>query len=102
MLRKTMPQDFILTEELDLAIADGDFVVGESTLQHQLLLLKLNKGDLKEHPLACVGVARYLKDEDFGGLTGEVKRECENDGMNVTKVELDADGKLTLEALYDY
>lgn len=97
-----MPQDIQLTEGLDLQIAGGDFAIGESTLQHQLLLLRLNKGDLKEYPLACVGVERYLKDEDFGGLTGEVKRECESDGMDVKKVELTDDGKLTLEAWYDY
>lgn len=97
-----MPQDIKLTDELDADITEGDFVIGESTLQHQLLLLKLKKGDLKEHPLACVGVEWYLKDEDFGGLTGEVKRECESDGMKVLKVLLNADGKLTLEAFYDY
>jgi hypothetical protein len=62
----------------------------------------LNKGDMKEFPTACVGVANYLKSEDGLLLPAEIKRECETDGMEVIRVAIDSNGKLDLNARYDY
>jgi len=97
-----MPQDFVYNDAGDTLISNGDWTVDESTLCHQKLLLLLNKGDLKEHPTACVGIQRYLKDDDPLALQSEIKRECEADGMKVTEVKLQSDGKLNLNAKYDY
>jgi hypothetical protein len=97
-----MPKDFLFNDSANLMIENGDLLVDESTIHHQKLLLQLNKGDLKEYPTACVGIARYLKDEDPMGMLGEIKRECESDGMEVKEVTINASGKLKLEAYYGY
>lgn len=82
-----------------MQILNGDFATGEATAQHMALLLACRKGDFKENPTICVGVATWLKDTDVEGLLGEVKKEFERDGMNVKKVEL-SQGKLNIDAAY--
>lgn len=77
----------------------GAWVMGESTLQHQQLLLKYNKGDLKESPLVGVGAEGYLKDEDYDGLYAEIKSEYEKDGMKIKSLVLN-DNNSIIDASY--
>lgn len=92
--------DILLDINYDLQIENGDLVTGNSDEQHQQLLLVCNKGDFKENPTICVGVERWLKDEDdVSGLLGEIKSEFEKDGMKVNSVLL-TDGKLDIDASY--
>jgi hypothetical protein len=91
--------DILLDTDLDLEFANGDFVTGESTTQHQELLLISAKGDFKEYPTACVGAGGYLKDEDVSALLGEAKQEFEKDGMKVNSILFDND-KLLIDAHY--
>lgn len=93
-------QDILLDSNYDILTEDGDFLIGESTVQHQQLLLVCNKGDFKENPAICVGVARWLKDDDKMGVLGEIKKEFEKDGMTVRKVSLTKDDKLNIDAGY--
>ena len=92
--------DILLDETFDLLIAGGDLVTGESTEQHQELLLLTQKGDWKEDTTVGVGVKQYLKDEDSFTLLGTVKKEFERDGMKVLKVGKQ-DGKLIANAVYN-
>jgi hypothetical protein len=93
-------KDLILDATFDLSFANGDFVIDESTQQHQELLLLTNKGDWREDATIAVGVKRWLKDEDDGGdLTGEIKKEFEKDGMRVQSVKIDSTG-ITVNAPY--
>jgi hypothetical protein len=80
-------------------ITNGDFVTGESTLQHQKLLLETAKGDWKESPVVGVGAAAYLKEEDESGLLTEIKSQFELDGMNVKKVAYNNE-QITIDANY--
>lgn len=91
--------DFKLNTDLDLDIANGDFVTGNATSEHQELLIYTVKGDWKENPTIAVGAAGYLKDEDVNGLLGEIKKEFERDGMNVKSVDY-TDEKITVDAAY--
>ncbi len=91
--------DFLLDIDNDLQIANGDLVTGESTLQHQNLLLISSKGAWKENPTVGVGAAGFLKDEDVNGLLAEIKQEFEKDGMKVNSIEY-KDDKITTDAHY--
>jgi hypothetical protein len=91
----------ILTIENDLQIANNDLVMGESTLQHQNHLLISVAADIKEDPLAGVGLQLFLKDETTAdGLTGVIKEKFERDGMNCKYVNIDNEGKLVIDASY--
>lgn len=92
-------QDILLDTDFEPMFANGDFATGESTEQHQELLLACSKGDFKENPTVCVGAAGWLKSEDVSGLLAEIKQEFERDGMTVIKLELAAD-KLYSNAHY--
>jgi hypothetical protein len=92
-------KDILLNTELDLDIANGDLVVGESTVQHQQLLLVTSKGDWKENPLVGVGAAAFLKDEDESGLLNEIRIEFQKDGMDVKAVNIQS-GEINIDANY--
>lgn len=81
--------DLLLDNTNDLQIAANDAVIGESTEQHQYLLALCNKGDYKENPLSCIGLAQWLKDNDIGGALAEMKAQFEKDGMTVNSITYD-------------
>lgn len=95
-----MPQDILLAENFDLLIKDGDLVIGESTRQHQKLLLLANKGEIREFPQRGVGIERWIDDDFSVSLHSAIKREFEADGMTVDLVRGDL-GDLQIEAEYE-
>jgi len=92
-------QDLLIDENWDLILLNGDLTVGESTIQHQRLLLATSKADWRENVLTGVGTVAYLKDEQYGELLSETKKEFEKDGMLVTKVNL-VDDNIIVNATY--
>jgi hypothetical protein len=95
-----MMKDLLIdTTTYEQQIANGDFVTGESTLQHQKLLLETAKGEWKENPTVAVNAAAYLKDEDADGLLAEVKSEFQKDGMQIVKVAFENE-ELIIDANY--
>lgn len=95
-----MPYDILLDENNDLLIEDGDFVIGESTIQHQTLLLHCHKGEFKENPTRCVGIVRFLETHDTQGLAREIDVEFTKDGMKVDKIMIETPN-LEIEASYE-
>lgn len=91
-------QDILLDPAGDLLLSPG-MVRGESTDQHQALLLKANPGDFRESPMVGVGLFGWLKDEDDNGLLAAIKSQFEADGMTVTNISL-VDQKLQINASY--
>lgn len=81
-----MPKDILLVD-FELAFSEGDFLIGESTQQHQQLLLLLDKGALRGAPTRGVGLLGWLLDDQSGNLNGAIKREFEADGMVVQTVQ---------------
>ena len=80
--------DIKIDEGFDLLFENGDFAIGESTEQHQQLLLLSNKGDWRENPATGVGVLGYLKDDsEDSNLMPEIKEQFEKDGMQVNGIE---------------
>jgi hypothetical protein len=92
-------QDILLNDNWDVLLSNGDLIMGESTLQHQRLLLATTKADWRENPLIGIGAAAYLKDEQPGELLSEIKKEFEKDNMLVTKVNL-VDDNIIINANY--
>jgi hypothetical protein len=95
-----MPKDILLDETGDLAVKDGDFVIGDSTIQHQQLLLMSQKGEWKEKPMVGVGIENYLNDDTTNDMMNEISDQFEKDGMKVTSVNT-VDGKLQIESSYE-
>lgn len=94
--------DLMLSEDFDLAVDGGDLVVGESTRQHQELLLLLAKGELRQYPLRGVGLRAYLLDDvTVGSINALVKREYEADGMRVRRISSLPSGALNVDAVYE-
>ncbi len=95
-----MPQDILLDETGDLAIKDGDFVIGESTIQHQQLLLASQKGEWKENPLVGVGIENYLNDDTTNDMMNEISSQFEKDGMKIKSIN-SANSELLIDASYE-
>lgn len=94
-----MAFDILLDEDLDLLFEDGDLVIGESTRQHQQLLLLSEKGEIREYPTRGVGLRSWILDDAMGSLNGEIKKQFELDGMKVQGVKLSGT-TLEIEATY--
>lgn len=95
-----MPRDILLSESLDIQIIDGDFFVGESTAQHQKTLILSDKCEFKEVPMRGVGALRYLEDQTPDNLAREIRQEFSVDGMNVSKIKIETDLTIQVEATY--
>lgn len=53
--------DFLLNDDGDMTIANGDFLIGDSEAQDVELLITSSKGAWKEYPLTGVGIAQLVK-----------------------------------------
>jgi hypothetical protein len=92
--------DFILDDDMDILIVDGDFVVNESTHQHQKLLIICEKSEFKESPMRGIGASRYLEDKNPDNFLREVRQEFVKDGMEVSTLKIDSSGSLEIDAVY--
>jgi hypothetical protein len=92
--------DFTLDDYEDIDLAMGDFILTESTPQHQRQLLLNTNGDFKENPTIGVGALSYIDDENFSGLVRAVNIEFSRDGMEVHNVSLSEDGTVVSNATY--
>lgn len=85
----------------DLKIKDGDFVIGESTTQHQTDILLSQKGDFKQWPTLGVGLFNFLLgDDSVDEFKQVVQAEFENDGMEINSLNIKPDGKYNIDANY--
>ncbi len=54
-------KDIALTEEFELKIENGDFVIAASDQQHVQDIFLAYQGEFKEYPLIGFGVTKYIK-----------------------------------------
>ena len=85
MAREMM--DIGVNEDGSFKIADGDFVVEESTAAHQTSLILDAPGDYKDYPLMCVGAPMYIDDEGPEALIRKIAQEFMNDGMVIVNMD---------------
>lgn len=81
--------DILLTDDFGMFFRDGDFVVGESLRQTQMLLLVTNKGEWKQNPIMGIGVLNYIETHNAGKLQREIRSQFSLDGMQVSSVNMD-------------
>jgi hypothetical protein len=96
-----MPNDYLLDANDDLQIANGDFVVGESTSQHKSLLLRGKKGELRQYPKTNVGLDDFLQDDDPGDVYQEIQKQFEGDGLKVRSIQISVSDQEMLQANVD-
>lgn len=83
-----MANDILLDENGDLAIANGDFVIGESVDQEVAALLQLNKGDLKEHPILGPNLIQLINSNTSElELKQLIKTELKRDGKSYQELK---------------
>lgn len=93
--------DFLLGDDLDLSIKDGDFEFGESTEEHQRDILLATKGSIRQHPGLGVGIIQeLLNDASADDLRRIIQAELESDGMSVKRLRVNEDGTVELNASY--
>lgn len=82
-------RDILLSTELDIMFANGDFVIGDSTMQNQYLILSTHKGEWKENPNIGAGIVDMLNDEDSETYwKHRITVELERDGMIVKQIKI--------------
>lgn len=93
--------DILLSSDIDIMLSNGDFVIGDSTMQNQYLILSSQKGEWKENPFIGAGIEDMLNDEGSEaywkrGIAEELKR----DGMDVKEVKIINNGQININAEY--
>lgn len=82
-------QDFLFDDDGDLKIVDGDFVVGESDLQHVEDLILSGPGWYKEFKELGVNAQQYI---GSSGRQQEIERNIrlnlQADGFNVNRLRV--------------
>ncbi|WP_088466946.1 hypothetical protein [Flavobacterium covae] len=95
-----MPKDIMLDDDMDLLVEGNDLVLGESTHQHQKILIMVDKGEFKENITRGVGALRYAEMHNPESLMREIRQEFIADGMRVNSLSWN-DGNLEIDANYD-
>ena len=93
--------DVLMSEEDDLVVIGGDFIIAESTGQHQKHLILNNKGDFKQNPTICAAVPTYVDDETVQNIVRAVSIEFARDGMEVRSIIISASGIIESDAFYE-
>lgn len=93
--------DWIVGATFDMQIKNGDFVMGESTLQNQQFLLLAEKGEYKQHPTTGVGLVNSIEEDKTGAeLEADIQSNFEADGMTITKLKVKSFDDIQIEAQY--
>ena len=93
-------QDYLLDPVTnDLQVVNGDFVIGDATLQNQKQLLFASPGMYKQYPAVGVDIMNYLKDENSSDLLRAIRQQFTTDGMTVKSLAYQ-NGKILVDATY--
>lgn len=90
--------DFLIAEDGDELIIDGDYAVGDSTIQHIDDLMLSSPGTWREYPLAGVAIGQYQSAPLSQKQTIEriIYEQLINDGFQnisvVTQADLSGNG----------
>jgi hypothetical protein len=91
-------QDYLLDDDGDLKIVNGDFVIGDSDLQNINDILISEQGWWKEFPALGAGISKLLKGKVIPTLVESlIKAQLESDGFQVGRPSVtNAGGNVTI------
>lgn len=94
--------DYLMDDNFDLMIKNGDFAKGDATLKHQKMLLLSQKGNYKQSPTIGVASRDFINDDaDADDYQAAIQEEFENDGMRINKIILNSFTDIEIEASYE-
>ena len=80
--------DILLDNNDDLAIENGDFLLGESLDQEVGIIIRLNQGDLKSDPILGPGLFRMINSNATDAeVKDKIKLHLERDGKNYEDIK---------------
>jgi hypothetical protein len=95
-------KDILLDDDLDLAIENGDFVIGDSEQQHQELILIAQQGSFRASPLTGVGISKYYKSAfsvaNIDKLRQKIRLQLQFDGYTSVKTTINSFEDIQIEA----
>lgn len=93
--------DIQLQDSGELLVAGGDFAVGESTVQHQAVILAAHQGEFKQSPAVGVGISDLLLSDELLEYRHRIRNQFGMDGMKVKQLDLYEIGNLKIIASYE-
>lgn len=97
-----MPIGYLIDEDNDLIIENGDFKKGDSTIGHQTIIMSTEKGQVIEAPGVGVGLIDFLLDNiEIGEIKARITTQFEADGMTVHSITGRTPEELDIDATYN-
>lgn len=62
--------------------------IGDVTNQNMDMILRMQPGELKEHPTVGVGIDNMLLDKDYLEYKHKIRQQLADDGMEVNHLEI--------------
>jgi hypothetical protein len=84
--------DFLLDENLDIKIENGDFVIGESSAQHIALIFNAKPGEWKETPETGIAIERNFKGLLDRFIDTTIRTQMQADGYKIATLSLTEKG----------
>ncbi len=88
-----------LNENGDLLIRNGSLSIGNTLYQNQYMILKAQKGELKELPFWGAGIDNIINDDDIQATQRTIREELARDGMKVKQLTIQ-NNELIIKADY--
>lgn len=88
----TLPNDILMDDTGDVACVNGDFVIGDATLQHQDDLIREAKGGYMENPMVGVGIINYMNSPNLASAFREIRKQFSADGMVIKSLDQSENG----------
>lgn len=94
-----MNQDYLLDDDGDLLIANGDFVVGPSDNQHIRDILVSFQGEWKQFPLIGAGIITAINSSEPHNQNNNAKDQLQSGGYQLDRINIfiDDSGKLQIQ-----
>lgn len=94
--------DILLDDNMDLAIQNGDFVMGDAEEQIQQLILIATQGSFRNSPLTGVGIIKYIKSsftvDKVDQLRQKIRLQMQYDGYTSVNTQINSFLDIDIEA----